>query len=77
MGIFAPEVTEQCKITKERATLGLRATPRGWGWSKLVWQVLEPGEISLLREMNNHKDLIPAPRTTEKKRGLRWFLSLL
>lgn len=70
MGIFAPEVTKQCKITKERATLRLCAPSHpGWGWSKLVWQVLEPGEIRLLREMNNHKYLIPAPRDRQRKRG--------
>lgn len=27
MGLFAPEVSKQCKITKERATLGLNAQP--------------------------------------------------
>ena len=63
MGSFAPEVTKECRFSEERAILD--SVPPGWGWGKLVRQVL-PESTGAWRNlpfegMNHHKDLIPAP----------------
>lgn len=72
MGIFAPEVTKQCKITTERATLGLRAPGVGVEQTGLVGVTREHQSLEKFASEGNEQSqgYHPLPlRTLQRETG--------